>query len=59
MGAPSVDAEIDYYSVLEVKRSAEQKKIRLAYFTLAKKHHPDLNAQKSKKDHEVATKKFQ
>lgn len=45
--------------MLGVQRSAEQKKIRLAYFSLAKKHHPDLNAHKSKRDHERATKKFQ
>lgn len=45
--------------MLEVKRSATQKQIRLAYFTLAKKHHPDLNAHKSKKDYQQANIQFQ
>ena len=54
----TVDATIDYYSALDISRSATQKKIRLAYFTLAKKHHPDLNAHKSEKDYEKATKRF-
>ena len=47
MDMPLVDASIDYYNVLEVKRSASQKQIRLAYFTQAKRYHPDLNAHKS------------
>ena len=55
---PTVDAEIDYYGVLEVKRSATQKQIRLAYFSLAKKHHPDLNAHKSRPDYDRANQKF-
>ena len=59
MEAPSVDASIDYYSLLNVKRSANQKQIRLGYFTMAKKHHPDLNAHKSKADYNNANKKFQ
>ena len=33
----------DYYSVLGVERSAEQKDIRQAFRRLARKYHPDLN----------------
>ena len=33
----------DYYNVLGVERGAEQKDIRQAFRTLARKYHPDLN----------------
>ena len=33
----------DYYSVLGVDKGAEQKDIRQAFRTLARKYHPDLN----------------
>src|ERR1700686_4212887 len=34
----------DYYEVLGVPRTASQKEISTAFRTLARKHHPDLNA---------------
>ena len=34
----------DYYTVLGVKRDADEKEIRRAYRRLARKHHPDVNA---------------
>lgn len=37
-------AKRDYYDVLGVKRSADEKEIKHAYRTLAKKYHPDSNA---------------
>lgn len=33
----------DYYSILDVDRTASQKEIKKAYRKLARKHHPDLN----------------
>jgi DnaJ-class molecular chaperone len=38
------DHNTDYYKILGVKKSADQKQIRLGYYTMAKKFHPDLNA---------------
>lgn len=40
--APS--SRMDPYQTLEVDRGATEKDIKLAYFRLAKKHHPDLNS---------------
>ena len=34
----------DYYEVLGVPRTANQKEISTAFRKLARKHHPDLNA---------------
>ena len=45
---------IDYYKVLELKKTATPKEIKSAYRRLARKVHPDLNP----KD-EDAKKKFQ
>ena len=55
----SVDASQDYYGTLKVERSATQKQIRQAFFNQAKKHHPDLNTHKSKKDYEKSNLLFQ
>lgn len=33
--------KLDYYSMLNVKRTATEKEIRINYFNLAKKFHPD------------------
>lgn len=33
----------DYYSLLEIKKDASEKDIKIAYRKLAKKYHPDLN----------------
>ena len=52
---PSMDVSEDYYSLLGVSKAATQKQIRLAYFTLAKRHHPDLNVHKSKQEYEKST----
>ena len=34
----------DYYAVLQVKQSADEKEIRSSYLRLAKLYHPDKNA---------------
>src|SRR5688572_33234679 len=34
----------DYYAVLGVKKNADEKEIRSAYRKLARKYHPDVNA---------------
>jgi preprotein translocase subunit Sec63 len=43
-GAVSFDAQIDYYRILGVQKSADVKQIRMGYYTMAKKWHPDLNS---------------
>jgi len=42
-GGLSFDPEKDYYSILGVKRDADQKDVRKAYRKLAQKWHPDAN----------------
>ena len=55
----SIDSKIDYYKLLNIQRSASQKQIRLAYFNMAKRHHPDLNQHKSEQEYEASNKMFQ
>lgn len=45
---------IDYYKILDLKKTASADDIKKAYRKLARKHHPDLNP-----DNEEANKKFQ
>lgn len=35
-------AGMDYYQLLEVSPSADDKKLKMAYLKLAKKYHPDI-----------------
>lgn len=44
---------VDYYEILEVHPKASQEIIKKAYFTLAKKYHPDVYP-----DKEFAVKKM-
>src|SRR5207249_1187089 len=39
----AIDMARDYYSVLGVKKDANQKEIKTAFRKLARKHHPDVN----------------
>ena len=41
------DPSKDYYKILGISQSADDKEIKQAYYKLAKKHHPDLNKGKS------------
>jgi curved DNA-binding protein CbpA len=42
-----VDITKDYYKVLGIDKDTKENQIKIAYFKLAKKHHPDLNGGKS------------
>lgn len=33
---------MDYYEILEISPSADDKKLKKAYLTIAKKYHPDI-----------------
>jgi molecular chaperone DnaJ len=41
----------DYYDVLGVARAADENEIKRAYRQLARKHHPDVNADKAAAEH--------
>ena len=55
----SVEGGKDYYGILGVSKTSDQQQIRLAFFNLAKKYHPDLNTDKRKEDYEQSKIKFQ
>ncbi|XP_048756400.1 protein tumorous imaginal discs, mitochondrial-like isoform X2 [Ostrea edulis] len=50
----SLQFKEDFYKVLGIPKTADQKEIKKAYYKLAKKYHPDVN-----KDNKEAAKKFQ
>lgn len=50
----AASAFVDYYAVLQVDQSVDQKGIKSSYYKLAKQHHPDRNINDPK-----ATAKFQ
>jgi len=44
----------NFYQVLKVKTTSTQKDIKLAYYKMAKKHHPDFQQHATDKDKELA-----
>ena len=54
-----VDKNKNYYEILGVNDSASSQHIRMAFYNLAKKYHPDLNSDKRVEDREQAKVKFQ
>jgi len=49
------DPKKDYYKILGVPQEASEKDIKSAYYKLAKKYHPDLNAGKQTNDFKEMT----
>ena len=50
--------EGNYYQMLGVSYDADYENIKLNYYKLAKKYHPDLNSDKRQEDKENAKIKF-
>ena len=50
----SFDANKDYYKVLGVSQSSTDKQIKAAYFSLAKKYHPDVNKGNAERFKEIS-----
>lgn len=48
-----------FYTVLGVARGAKNREIKLAYFQMAKVHHPDANRDKTQAEQDVAKGKFE
>ena len=49
------DPKKDYYKILGIGPEANEKEIKLAYYKMAKLHHPDLNAGKSNNEFKEMT----
>jgi DnaJ-class molecular chaperone len=44
----------NFYQILKVKTVCSQKDIKLAYYKMAKQHHPDFQQHANEKDKELA-----
>lgn len=55
----AIDKSKNYYEILGVTKNASNQNIRMAFFNLAKKYHPDLNSDKRDEDREQAKVMFQ
>jgi curved DNA-binding protein CbpA len=53
------DPKKDYYTLLGLKDTANEKEIKSAYYTLAKKYHPDLNEGKHSTDFKEMTNAYE
>ena len=49
----SAFSDKDYYSTLQISKSATPQQIRASFFALAKKYHPDLNKEQDENSKEI------